>query len=194
MAISETSKAHKLSACASRWPRRVFQSKSRSAKPIARNTVAVTGDIRPGKYVATAPGGSLNNSWSIRKFRPNRYSLSVAAPISVTSKARKRAMWPLRVRDSPGSSNHKDVPKNAKPSAVLAFITRDPGRMDFNNSMWNAQPHRLTHPNTTAAMAVASQYTRRSLKRRASRSDIEAPDILGDHPSDEHGQKPALNS
>src|SRR5260370_38100570 len=140
MATRATSAGHKLSPCDGRRPRFVFHSKTRRATPIAINDADDVGDMRPGKDVATAPEGSVNKSWSIRKFTANRYSIRVAAPIIVTSIARKRAIWRTGGRASPGSNNHKDVLERAKSSAIFAFMAARPAETNFNTSVGNTRP------------------------------------------------------
>lgn len=47
---------------------------------------AVSGAIRPGFEVPNVPAGSVNRNWSIPRFQPKVYSLSVSKPIKQADK------------------------------------------------------------------------------------------------------------
>src|SRR5580700_6587449 len=84
-----------------------------------------------------------------------------------------RALVVSAGRDASGSCNNNDAAENIRPSAVFTFMVTSPGRIDFNASIWNAQPYRTRHPNAVTPMAVTWQYKHKFLNRRALGSDIE---------------------
>src|SRR5450631_3005394 len=139
--------------------------RERTDNPIATKMKlrAVVGDIRPGLVVPTDAATSWNSRWSIPKFQPKKYSLSVS-PATVTTKSDKaqprkylhRGFGKLdtRTRFNPHSNN---------PAAVFAFMVTEPGKTPFNPATSNTQPSNTASPNA-ATNVPSSRATRRELK------------------------------
>ena len=71
------------------------------SSPAASSTKhnAVSGAMRPGWEVPTAPAGSRNNHWSKPGFQPKAYSHSVSSPITPASHLHSRARREERVEN-----------------------------------------------------------------------------------------------
>jgi hypothetical protein len=72
-----------------------------NSNPTANSTKhsAVSGAIRPGFEVPTAPAGSVNSHWSKPGFQPKAYSQSESNPIRPTSSVQSRERRETKAED-----------------------------------------------------------------------------------------------